>query len=228
MKIGGIRKTTLIDYPGKIASMVFTVGCNFACPWCHNGGLLTQGDTIDQGDVMDFLRSRKRLIDGVVVSGGEPTLQPDLETFLKEIKDLDLLVKLDTNGSSPKSLEHLFEKDLLDYVAMDVKAPLDDYERVAGVCGFDDSLKASIDLIMNLAPDYEFRTTFVPGLHDPSSALGIGKLIKGAKIHYSQYFRPVGTILSEGYRSSRPMTEIEIKEYAEIISPYVKEVKCRV
>ncbi|MDD4836041.1 MAG: radical SAM protein, partial [Dethiosulfovibrio sp.] len=82
MIIGGIRKTTLIDYPGKIASMVFTVGCNFACPWCHNGGLLTQGDTIDQGDVMDFLRSRKRLIDGVVVSGGEPTLQPDLEEFL--------------------------------------------------------------------------------------------------------------------------------------------------
>ncbi|NCC95692.1 MAG: anaerobic ribonucleoside-triphosphate reductase activating protein [Synergistales bacterium] len=228
MIIGGIRKTTLIDYPGKIASMVFTVGCNFACPWCHNGGLLTQGDTIDQGDVMDFLRSRKRLIDGVVVSGGEPTLQPDLEEFLMEIKGLDLLVKLDTNGSSPEILGHLLEKGLLDYVAMDVKAPLEDYERVAGVGGFEESVKASIDLIMNLSPDYEFRTTFVPGLHDSNSAIGIAKLIQGAKIHYLQYFRPVGTILSESYRSSRPMTETELKGYAELISPYVKEVKCRV
>ncbi len=228
MIIGGIRKTTLIDYPGKIASMVFTVGCNFACPWCHNGGLLTQTDTIEQGDVMDFLISRKHLIDGVVVSGGEPTLQPDLEGFLMEIKELDLLVKLDTNGSSPETLDLLFGKGLLDYVAMDVKAPLCDYGRVAGVEGFEKNVKASIDLIMNLAPDYEFRTTFVPGLHDSSSAIGIGKLIQGAKIHYLQYFRPVGTILSESYRSSRPMTESELKSYAELISPYVKDVKCRV
>lgn len=228
MRIGGIRKTTLIDYPGKIASMIFTVGCNFACPWCHNGGLLSEGDSIDQDDVMDFLRSRKKLIDGVVVSGGEPTLQPDLEDFLVALKDLGLLVKLDTNGSSPEILEELLKKGLLDYVAMDVKAPLDGYGLVAGVDGFEGRIKASIELIMRVAPDYEFRTTFVPGLHDSRSALCIGELIQGAKVHYLQYFRPVGTILSESYRSSRPMTEKELKEYAEIISPYVKEVKCRV
>lgn len=228
MKIGGLRKTTLIDYPGKIASMVFTVGCTFACPWCHNGGLLDDPEAIDQNTVMDFLRSRKHLIDGVVVSGGEPTLHQDLEDFLVQIKELDLLIKLDTNGSFPDRLEHLLKTNLLDYVAMDVKAPLEDYSKVVGVAGYEEEVKRSIGLIMDLAPDYEFRTTFVPGLHDSASADGIGKLIQGAKIHYLQYFRPVGTILSEDYRATRATTEGELREYAEIISPYVKKVKCRV
>ncbi|SMG19556.1 anaerobic ribonucleoside-triphosphate reductase activating protein [Dethiosulfovibrio salsuginis] len=228
MRIGGIVKTTLIDYPGKLASMVFTAGCNFRCPWCHNGGLVTDEPVIDQDEVMAFILSRKHLIDGVVVSGGEPTLQGDLEDFLKSIKELGLLVKLDTNGSLPDRLEKLLEKDLLDYVAMDVKAPLEDYPKVAGAEGYEREIRRSISLIMDSAPDYEFRTTFVPGLHDSTSARGIGQLVQGAKIHYLQYFRPIGNLLSEEYRHSRALTEGELKGYAGIIAPYVEEVKCRI
>nr|WP_321502564.1 anaerobic ribonucleoside-triphosphate reductase activating protein [uncultured Dethiosulfovibrio sp.] len=228
MKIGGILKTTLIDYPGKLASMVFTTGCNFRCPWCHNGGLITDEPGIDQGEVMAFILSRKHLIDGVVVSGGEPTLQDDLEDFLKSIKELGLLVKLDTNGSLPDRLEKLLKEDLLDYVAMDVKAPLKDYPKVAGAEGYEREIRRSISLVMDRAPDYEFRTTFVPGLHDSASAQGIGLLVQGAKIHYLQYFRPIGNLLSEEYRHSRALSEEELKGYAEIIAPYVEEVKCRI
>ncbi len=228
MIIGGIRKTTLIDYPGRIASMVFTRGCTFACPWCHNGTLLDEGESISTEDFFSFLESRKKLIDGVVVSGGEPTIHGDIEDFLARIRETGLAVKLDTNGSLPQVLERILDLSLVDYVAMDVKAPLRDYGKVVGVDGYEDAIKKSISLIMERAPDYEFRTTFVPGLHNQDSAAGIGKLIEGAKAYYLQYFRPVGTILSPEYRTIRASNRDELEIYSRIISPYVKKIECRI
>ncbi|MEA3284302.1 MAG: anaerobic ribonucleoside-triphosphate reductase activating protein [Synergistota bacterium] len=228
MIIGGIRKTTLIDYPGRIASMIFTVGCTFACPWCHNGGLLDQGDGLDEEDIFDFLRRRRKIIDGLVISGGEPTVHEDLPRFISEVRKMGLLIKLDTNGSLPDRLEPLLDKKLVDYVAMDVKAPLEDYATVAGVGGFEDAIVRSIEMIMKKARDYEFRTTFVPGLHDESSAEGIGQMVKGAKVHYLQYFRPVGTILDPEYRDKRRCTEEELDRYSDIIGRYVEKAVCRI
>ncbi len=227
MRIGGIVKTTLIDYPGKVASMIFTTGCNFACPWCHNGGLLSDSEVIEPGEVLEFLLSRKHLIDGVVLSGGEPTLQKGLEDFILSIRDMGLSIKLDTNGSTPDLLEKILAKGLIDYVAMDVKSSLADYRKVTGVAGQEEQVEKSIKLIMESAPDYEFRTTVVPGLHDIESIHGVGRLVQGSKIHYLQAFRPVDTVLFEGYRFSRRTTERELNGYADIMALYVKEVRCR-
>lgn len=228
MIIGGVQKTTLIDYPGQIASIIFTKGCNFDCPWCHNGPILKDdGESIDPDEVISFLHDRKKLIDGVVISGGEPTFQDDLENFIIEIKKMNLLIKLDTNGGRPDRLKPLLDKKLLNYVAMDVKAPLEDYSSVIGVKGSEHNISQSISMIMELAPDYEFRTTFIPGLVEETSAKGIAQMIEGAKIHYLQAFRPTDTIISPDFQVLRGFTLSELERCAEHIRPYVKEVKIR-
>lgn len=171
MKIAGIQKLSLIDYPGKLSCVVFTQGCNFRCPYCHNPRLVYPQDfepCLDIDDIFSFLKARRGKLDAVVVSGGEPTLQRNLVHFVLNCKKLDFLVKLDTNGSNPGVLEFMFRKKLVDYVAMDIKAPFDKYHTVCG-CAVDISMiKRSMQIIETSGIEYQFRTTFDTSLMDSS------------------------------------------------------------
>lgn len=193
MLIGGFQKTSLLDFPEKISAIIFTKGCNFRCPYCHNPELLHTQDNsseIKGGVVLEFLQSRIGKLDGVVITGGEPCLQKDLEQFIIELKKLGFLVKLDTNGSFPDVLESLVRKNLLDYIAMDIKAPLSKYKSIVG-SNFDiRKIKKSIDIVMNGKVDYEFRTTVLKSLLSKDDFELIGHEIHGAKRYYLQKFVP--------------------------------------
>ncbi|MDD3840569.1 MAG: anaerobic ribonucleoside-triphosphate reductase activating protein [Clostridia bacterium] len=195
MNIAGIHKNSFVDYPGKIASVVFTPGCNMDCFYCHNRHILSQNaaSVWDTDKFLEFISQRKKLLDAVVISGGEPTLQKDLEQFISSIKDMGYAVKLDTNGSNPEYLHYLLTADLLDYVAMDVKAP---FERYSEICGIDvdtDKIKRSIRMIMESDIAYEFRTTFVSCLQQ-SDIFKIIEYIQGADLYALQQFKnPLGS-----------------------------------
>ncbi|MGC8971837.1 MAG: anaerobic ribonucleoside-triphosphate reductase activating protein, partial [bacterium] len=163
MLIGGLQKFSLIDYPGKISAVIFTKGCNFRCPYCHNPELVIFDgkDLIEEDYIFSFLREKRGKLDGVVLTGGEPTLQSDLINFLKEIKGLGFFTKLDTNGSNPEVIERLLEEKILDYIAMDIKANLEKYNDVTHSNVDIEKIKKSIDIIMHSGIDYEFRTTIV-------------------------------------------------------------------
>lgn len=189
MKIGGLQKHTLIDYPGHLACTVFTVGCNFRCPFCHNPELVLPSlfekkeDHIKENEFFSFLETRKGLLDGVAITGGEPCLQPDLANFCYNIKKMGFKVKLDTNGTYPKILEIIFKDKLVDYVAMDIKSDLATYSTAAGINIDLQAVQQSIGLIMEKAPGYEFRTTCVKSLINENIIKNIGEMIKGAE-HY--------------------------------------------
>lgn len=235
MLIGGLQKSTLIDFPGKIACTVFTVGCNFRCPFCHNPELVDRDNfklngIIDEEDFFSFLSARKGVLDGVCVTGGEPMLHVDLPDFLKRIKNLGFLTKLDTNGTNPQMLEKLIDEKLVDYIAMDIKtklktqnSKLKTYEEVVGAKVNLEDIKKSIKIIMESGLDYEFRTTVVPGLHTEEDIIEIAKEIRGAKKYYLQQFRPGEKILSEEFRTKKPYPESffygiygKIKDYFDI------------
>jgi len=193
MLLGGLQKTTLIDYPGKVAATVFTVGCNFRCPFCYSKELVIPEEIkkhpkISEEYFFDFLEKRKGLLDGVVICGGEPTIHNDLPEFSEKIKNLGYLVKLDTNGSNPEMLKELIDKKLIDYVAMDIKAPKDNYEKAIGVKINIDSIQKSIDILKNGSIDYEFRTTVVPAIHNREDIIKMAEWIKGAKKYFLQQF----------------------------------------
>ena len=190
MHIGGVVKNSFVDYPGKIACTIFTIGCNYNCWYCHNSHLLSTKDKIDENKVLDFLRERKNWLDGVVVSGGEPTLQPDLEEFIKKIKNMDYPVKLDTNGSNFDVLKRLVDNKLVDYVAMDIKAPFDKYKNITQTDVNIENVKKSIEFLKSGQVDYEFRTTFSPDL-TVDDIENICKEIKGAKNYSIQKYRVV-------------------------------------
>ena len=194
MKIGGLNKFSLSDYPGKVAAVVFTQGCNFRCPFCHNGSLIPGNvpgsSLIPEEKVFEFLQDRGRQLDGVVVTGGEPTIQPDLTEFIHRIIAMDLLVKLDTNGSRPEVLHKLLKEKLMDYIAMDIKAPLGIYDRLTGVQTPISRIKESIELIARSGIAHEFRTTVVKLLLSPQDLLSIRKLIPPGSTHRLQKFRP--------------------------------------
>jgi pyruvate formate lyase activating enzyme len=191
MKIGYVQKTSFIDYPGKISAVVFTQGCNFRCPFCHNPELVDTnryGKNIFMGDVDAFLEKRRGKLDAVVISGGEPTLQPDLIAFLQKVKSMGYLVKLDTNGSRPKVLQEALGEKILDYIAMDIKAPWDKYSLVAGSLVNITHIKKSIAMIMASGIAYEFRTTIVNSLLNPGDIINIAKMIQGAQLYVLQKF----------------------------------------
>ncbi len=197
MKISGLQKLTLIDYPGKVACTVFLSGCNFRCPWCYSPELvlperIKNQPEIKEQDFFDFLESRKGSLDGVVICGGEPSINEDISEFIKKIKEKDFLVKLDTNGSNPSVIRRLIEEDLVDYIAMDVKAPLnkEDYKKVTGVWEDVDKIKESVEIIKESSIDYEFRTTVVPTLHSKDDIISIAKDISPARRYFLQDFRP--------------------------------------
>ncbi|NLD47349.1 MAG: anaerobic ribonucleoside-triphosphate reductase activating protein [Clostridiaceae bacterium] len=193
MKIAGLQRTSFVDYPGKIAAVVFTPGCNLDCHYCHNRKLLsdeTVTDKISPEDIFAFLKERQGFLDAVVVSGGEPTLQPGLEGFLSCVKNLGFNTKLDTNGTNPDIVKRLVDRNLIDYIAMDIKAPFDKYKDICGGSGYLDRIDQSIDLLMQGGIDYEFRTTFTPRLKE-EDIFRIAGRIKGARAYALQQFRPV-------------------------------------
>lgn len=201
MLISGLQKLTLLDYPGKTAAIIFTYGCNFRCPFCHNALLVTEKmqDVISEEEVLAFLEKRRGLLDAVCITGGEPTLQKDLKAFIVKVRALGYAVKLDTNGTNPVLLDELLTEGLLDYVAMDIKNAPDKYSLTAGTdVDFNNILK-SIELIKTKAPDYEFRTTVTRELHTEGDILSAAELAgKGSK-YFLQQFKDSGSLISDGH-----------------------------
>jgi pyruvate formate lyase activating enzyme len=227
MLIAGFEKNTLLDYPGKVASIIFTYGCNLRCPYCHNPELvikpIDKKNLFSEESILNYLKKRKGLIDALVITGGEPTLQKDLVPFIRKAKDLDILVKLDTNGTNDDIVEHIISLNIVDYWAMDIKYPselLEDY-------GIDaQKVKNSIEMIMNSGKEYEFRTTYVKGIHNIDDAVNIGKMIEGENNYYIQNFRK-GKTIDPKLNETNSFTQKELEEIKEKISPYVKKVKIR-
>lgn len=197
MKIGGLQKVSLIEYPGKIGAVIFTQGCNFRCPYCHNPELVDPGlygNCLAEEDIFSFLEKRRGKLEAVTVTGGEPTLQDDLPVFLERIKGMGYLVKIDSNGSHPDMLEGLTRGKLVDYIAMDVKAPLEKYEKITAARIDHSKIKRSIDMIIALGIDYEFRTTVPRSMLEMEDVLAIGRLIKNARRYIIQKFVPSKTL----------------------------------
>ena len=199
MKISGLQKLTLLDFPERVACTVFTFGCNFRCPFCHNA-LLVEGtapEAIEEEEFFSYLSKRKGVLDGVAITGGEPTLQADLEGFIKKIKDMGFAVKLDTNGTRPEIIRSLIEKDLVDYFAMDVKNSPEKYAETAGSDVDLNKIRESVGLLIHRAKDYEFRTTVVKGFHEEEDFDEIGKFISGAKKYFLQKFTDSGALIGK-------------------------------
>lgn len=229
MFIAGLQKSSLLDYPSKIAAVVFTYGCNFRCPYCHNPNLISavsHNSFMEEAALFDFLRSRVGLLDAVVVSGGEPTLQNDLEEFFVKLKEMGFLTKLDTNGTNPNCLEKLTDKGLLDYIAMDIKAPFEKYSKVCASNVDTDKIRQSIKLLKTSNLDYEFRTTVVRSQLSFEDFENIAKLIKGADRYYLQKFVSNLT-LDKKFEHETTYSDSEFERIKEIFKPYVKEVFVR-
>ncbi|MFH0779488.1 MAG: anaerobic ribonucleoside-triphosphate reductase activating protein [Parcubacteria group bacterium] len=213
MLIGGLQKTTLIDYPDKIAATIFTIGCNFRCSFCHNPEIVKGiSRVIPQADVFDFLKKRKKLLDGVCISGGEPTAQSDLIPFVKKIKRLGYLVKLDTNGAKPRLIEQLIKDRLIDYVAMDVKAPWKKYETIVSRACDIAQIKKSVDLLKQGLIDYEFRSTVLPLLHSREDILEMARQIEGADKYFIQQFKPAKKMMSDEFKTAKTYTKKELND----------------
>lgn len=202
MLLLGLQKLTLLDFPGKMACTVFTCGCDFRCPFCHNAALVTgvsSAQPLPEEEFFSFLKKRQGILQGVCISGGEPTIQPDLKGFIKKIRDLGFKVKLDTNGNNPKVLAELINEGLLDYVAMDIKNGPSKYPLTAGVGGLSiDAVSESVKLLLSDVVDYEFRTTVVKEFHSEADIEEAARFIAGAKRYYLQGFIDSGNLIKSG------------------------------
>jgi pyruvate formate lyase activating enzyme len=227
MKIKGLQKQTILDYPGKLACTIFTFGCNFRCGFCHNPELVVDDGRpeIKQENILEFLKDRKGFLDGVCITGGEPTLNEGLPEFISKIKELGFLVKLDTNGTNPKMLKELIDKKLVDYVAMDIKAPLEFYDKITNVKVKKDDIQKSVDLVRTMK-EYEFRTTVVPGLFDENYAKSIGEWLKGSNKFFIQQFRGIKN-LDKNFVGKKPFSKEELISFCNILKPYFKKCEIR-
>lgn len=223
MLIKGLQKTTLLDYPGKVACTIFTGGCNFRCPFCHNASLVTKIDdnNISEEEILSYLSKRKGILDGVCVTGGEPLLQNDIIPFLKKIKDIGLLIKLDTNGSRPNVLKQIISLGLVDYIAMDIKNSKEKYALTCGLDDFPDDIETSIDIIMRSGIPYEFRTTVVKELHNKEDIISIGERINGTERYFLQGFIDSGDIIDNKIYSAYTADEMK-----EILNDVKKIIPC--
>ena len=202
MYISGLQKLTLLDFPGRLATTVFLGGCNFRCPFCHNATLVlapAKCENISEAKFFEFLDSRRGKLSGVCVTGGEPTLYPDLKSFIKKIKDMGFAVKLDTNGTSPDLLSELIDEGLVDYVAMDIKNSPDKYPLTVGVNCDMEKIGRSVALLLEDKVDYEFRTTVVKELHTAEDFVAISEWIFGAKRYFLQTFEDSGDLIGQGF-----------------------------
>jgi pyruvate formate lyase activating enzyme len=248
MLINGLVKSSLIDYPGKISAVIFTQGCNFRCGFCHNPDLVPinlkpqtsnnllpntslgepasgQSHLTPESEIIKFLTERVGKLDGVVITGGEPTLQSDLLGFIKKIKKMGFSVKLDTNGSNPGLLRNLITNKLINYIAMDIKNSPEAYSATCGV-EFNNKIKESIDLIMQSGLDYEFRTTVLPAFHSPESIIQLAQSIPGAKKYVLQNFRN-GQVLDKNLKGARSFTSRELEELRAAARRYLDNVQIR-
>ena len=221
MRLGGIQKLTLLDYPGTVACTVFTLGCNMRCPFCHNGELVLCPDSepgIPEEDFFAFLESRKNRLEGVAITGGEPTVNADLVDFIRKIKERDLLVKLDSNGTRPDILKELIDSFLVDYIAMDIKSSKEGYPKACGLKSMDLSIiEESVNLLMNSGIEYEFRTTVMKELHSEKEFRAIAEWIKGCSAYYLQSYRPAETLLGH-------MMDDDFKaSFPTVFTPYTNE-----
>ena len=199
MKISGFQKLSLVDFDGHISATIFVSGCNFACPFCHNSGLVAGSEPdLNENEILEYLKKRFGILDGVCISGGEPTLYPDLPEFIEKIKKIGYTIKLDSNGTNPQMLKSLVEKKLIDYIAMDIKNSFSKYSNTIGKDFDTNILNESIKYIMTCGIDYEFRTTLVKELHSPKDIEDIAKMIQGAKRYYLQKFEDSGHCIKQG------------------------------
>lgn len=229
MEIGGLQKLTLIDFPGRLAATVFLTGCDFRCPFCYSSEIvlpekIKEQPKISQKEFFDFLKDRKGMLEGVVVCGGEPTLNKELPRFSKRIKNLGYFLKLDTNGSNPTMLKRLIEKDLLDYVAMDIKAPKEKYAKAVGMSGgwkgiVTKRIEKSITLLKESGLDFEFRTTVVPTIHERQDIIDIAHWIRPASKYFLQNFRPEKTI-DPKLESVKPYPNDYLADIQKAIAPF--------
>jgi pyruvate formate lyase activating enzyme len=233
MDIKGFMESSFVDWDGEIASLVFTPGCNLRCPYCYNHELVLKPgsyENVPKEYIFSFLDEHKDFIDGVVIVGGEPTVHSDLPDFCRALKERGLKVKLDTNGTRPEVLRSLLREGYVDYVAMDVKAPLtpEKYSRVAGVPinGHIQRIRTSIALLMSSGIDYEFRTTYIPTIHEPSDIEEIARELRGAKMYVLQKFAPVN-IRDEALRGVSPPTDEEMDALVELAKRHLDRVKWR-
>jgi len=231
MKIGGLQKLSLIDYPGYLAVTIFLSGCNFRCPWCYSSELvlpkkIKRQFKISEKDFFKFLKERKKLIEGVVLCGGEPTISKELIPLIKKIKKMEFLVKLDTNGSNPEILKKLIEKKLIDYVAMDIKGPKEKYNEFIGTKIDIKKIQKSIEILKKGKIDYEFRSTIVPTLHRKKDVIKMAKWIKGTRRYYLQNFRPENTI-DPLFKKIKPYSQEFLLTIQKAISPFFEICQLR-
>ena len=228
MRVCGLQKLAMVDFPGKIAATVFTGGCNLRCPWCHNALLVTrlgESPALDETEVLSFLKSRKGLLDGVVLSGGEPLLQSGAADFLQKVRDLGYAVKVDTNGCYPQALAEILDRRLADYVAMDLKNSREKYAATCGLAALDLApIDESLRLLRHSGVDFELRTTLVKELHAPADMAAIGKWVGEVPHYYLQNFVDSGNLIGSGFSAfERP----ELDEMAAVLRRYVTNVALR-
>ena len=209
MIIKGLQKLTLLDFPDKMACTLFTFGCNFRCPYCHNASLVlsdrADNTLLSEEEIFTFLTRRKGMLEGVCITGGEPTLQPDLPDFIAHVKDMGYAVKLDTNGYRPSVLRDLVTRGLLDYVAMDIKNSMERYPETVGIARFDTApVEASMDFLLEGRVPFEFRTTLVRGLHTVDSVRAMGERAAGEESFFLQTFKDSGDLLCDGLEGFTP------------------------
>ncbi len=229
MLIGGLQKFSLIDFPEKISALIFTQGCPFLCHFCHNPNLVLNSmftPLIDENDLFSFLKKRQNQLDGIVITGGEPTIQKDLIEFIKKIKNLNYQVKLDTNGINPDVIQKLLEENLIDYIAMDIKAPLEKYNLVTQKDIDLNLIKKSINIIVSSNIKYEFRSTLVKNLHELEDIEKMSKLIKNSNLYILQKFVSKIT-LNPKFSNYSPFSEDEMLLMKNITQKYVKKCLIR-
>lgn len=230
MRIGGYQKLTLIDFPGVIATTVFTVGCSFRCPFCHNPELVLRShfpapNNMEE-EFFEFLAKRKGKLEGVCITGGEPTIQSDIVEFIKKVKEMGFKVKLDSNGTRPDVLRKVFKENLIDFIAMDIKSSPENYSKATGLKADIERIKLSVKMIMNSGVPYEFRTTVVPGIHEEKDFLKIAQWLKGAKSYYLQEYRD-GRILDPKLKITSGDKTLDLKRLKKIMDPYIVKVGIR-
>lgn len=220
MIIGGWQKYSTIDFPGKLATVIFTRGCNFRCPYCHNGQLWFDGPTLPLEELFSFFDRRRGQVDGLVISGGEPTLQPDLLDFLERARTYPLALKLDTNGSNDSRLAEILDRGLVDFVAMDLKHIFDRYRLATGCAVNMDRIRRSMDLLLRSSIDYEFRTTVLPAIHSLEDIRALGPIVKGARRFSLQTFVPDHAV-DRRLRDARPFEASELEPLRDFFASLV-------
>ena len=229
MRIGGFNRFSLIDYPGQTSAVVFTQGCNFRCPYCHNPELVDPdeyGSSVPETEVLSFLEHRKGKLDAVVITGGEPTIQPDLADFIKKVRSMGFRIKLDTNGSNPDIIEDLLDEELVDYVAMDAKGPLERYNEIVNADIDLNRIKRSMELIKASEGLHEFRTTMVNSLLTERDMLAIGKWLRGAKLYVLQEF-VASKALNPGFLDEKTYPREKLDSLKKILEGFVGNCKVR-